>query len=106
VIRNNIIEQGPKSVNRTIVSWAAEARNPKRRNKGQSLIFEGNTVINDRGRGRFFLIRRFENTKLRIRGNKFIGPGLLVFEDGNERFRGREQAGMKAYPALPAACKK
>ncbi|NKB55908.1 MAG: hypothetical protein GKS00_06195 [Alphaproteobacteria bacterium] len=107
-IRNNIIQQGPKSVNRNIVGFAMETGNAKRRNSEQMLIFERNIVINDHsGGGQFLNYRKRENTKLVVKGNTFIGPGKLQFKDkNNEYFRNRQLANLKPYPALPSACKK
>ncbi|MBT5663953.1 MAG: hypothetical protein HOJ06_01330 [Rhodospirillaceae bacterium] len=105
-VRDNIIEQGPKSVNYNIISFAVESKNPKRRNPEQNLIFKNNIVINDHRKGRYFLIQHHRNTKINVSGNRFIGPGTLDFKDGNEYFPRRFMAGLKPYPALPPGCKK
>lgn len=103
-IRGNVIEQGPKSVNRRIVAFAAESRNPKRRHANQTLIFERNMVINDRPDGAFFFIRKHAGTVLRVRHNTFIGRGALDHVAGNKRFHNRKAAGLAPYPALPKPC--
>ena len=73
---------------------------------GISLILENNIVINGKGKEKFVVVRKRENTEVQIRGNKFIGKGRLAYEAGNERLRNRAAAGLEAYPALPAACAK
>jgi hypothetical protein len=105
-VRNNIIEQGPKSTNSNIIAFAAETKHPNNRHPEQTFIFEGNTVINDHRGGQYFLIIRRENTKLQVKDNKFIGPGTLHFKENNKVFHRRHIAGLKPYPALPPGCKK
>lgn len=105
-IRNNVIEQGSKSVNYAIVAYAAEARRRSRRNPEMTLLFEGNTVINDHPRGTMFKILRFENTKIVSRNNVYIGTARPRFGENDKWFRNRRSAGLKPYPALPKACSK
>ena len=105
-IRDNVIQQGRQSANENIIGFAMESRKPKRRHAKQTLIVENNTVINDKGHGKFIFVRQHDNTTVRVRGNKFVGKGTLAYPAGNERFRTREAAGLKPHPALPAACSK
>lgn len=105
-IRNNTIQQGPKSANRNIIGFAMETSKPRKRYPQQKLIIESNIVINDHSSGKFVNIRRRENTELQIKGNTFIGPGKLDYKEGNEHFHRRHTAKMKPYPFLPPACKK
>ena len=105
-IRNNVIQQGSKSVNHTIVSYAMEARQHSRRNPEMTLVFEGNTVINDHPRGKFLNALRLENTKIVSRKNRFIGVAPPDFGEDDKRFPSRRTAGLKPYPALPRACAK
>ncbi len=105
-VLNNVIQQGPKSANRGIVAFAMETWKAPNRNPEQTLIFKGNTVINDHSAGRFIVTRNRENTILKVNGNKFIGPGSLDFKENNEYSHRRHVAGLKKYPALPEACKK
>ncbi len=105
-IRNNVIEQGSKSVNYAIVAYAVGARRHSRRNPEMTLLFEGNTVINDHPRGKLFKILHFENTKIISKNNVYIGVAKPSFGENDKRFRNRRSAGLKPYPALPQACSK
>jgi len=105
-VRDNIIEQGPKSVNYAIVSFAGEARRHSKRNPKMTLILEGNTIINDHPRGKLFRMLRFENTKIVSRNNRYIGIAPPDFGENDKRFPSRRTAGLKPYPALPKACEK
>jgi len=105
-VRNNVIQQGAKSANNNIIGFAKETKKPKKRNSTQKFVFENNIVINDKGKGKFIVVTKRENTEVVIKGNKFIGGGKLAYEEGNERISNRSAAGLKDYPALPAACAK
>ena len=105
-IRNNVIQQGENSANNGIIGYAMETKNPKQRNPEQTLIVENNLIINDRKVARFVVLREHNNTKVQVRGNRFVGKGKLDYEEGNKRFRDRRAARLEAYPALPPACAK
>lgn len=65
----NVIEQGPKSENQTIISYGAEsASNP------QDLYVVNNTIVNDHPNGGTFLQIR-EGSRALIINNIFYGPG-------------------------------
>ena len=69
----NVIEQGPKSANSTIVSYAEEgAANPV-----QELYFVNNTVVNDLGRGTFVNVVG-KPTDVRLINNIFAGGGTIL----------------------------
>lgn len=107
-VRDNVIEQGPNSVHGTIVSWGTENKNAKWHLPEQTLIFVGNTVINDQinepPRGHFFEIKALENTEIIADGNTFIGNGWIVNDEGSRWFADRAAAGLGPYPALPRPC--
>lgn len=103
-VRDNVIEQGPKSVNRNIIGFAMETRKAKRRNSQQTLIVEGNTIINDHTSGEFVSVIMRGNTKVKVEGNKIVGPGRLYYKENNKLFHRRHIANIKPYPALPLAC--
>jgi len=103
-IRNNVIEQGAKSVNYAIVSYAAEARRHSNRNPEMTLVFESNTVINDNPRGNALRILQLNNTKIVSRKNLYIGVAKPSFSENDKRYPSRRTAGLKPYPALPRAC--
>lgn len=65
----NVIEQGPKSENSTIVSYGAESAS-----NVQDLYVVNNTLVNDKpGEGTFLQIR--EGTRALVLNNIFYGPG-------------------------------
>jgi Right handed beta helix region len=64
----NVIEQGPKSENATIVSYGAESAS-----NVQDLYVVNNTIVNDRQDGTFLQIR--DGTKALVLNNIFYGPG-------------------------------
>lgn len=104
-VRRNVIQQGPKSANNRMITFATETpNNPKNLNPDQTFIFEQNIVINDKSRGPFFSIVKHPNTKLNIRNNKFVGAGPLPYEPGNDWKQSRYSAGMPRYPELPKIC--
>ena len=105
-IRNNVIQQGARSVNYGIIGFAMETHKPGQKNPEQTLNLENNLNINNHNKGRFIVYREHKNTKFNVRGNKFVGKGRLDHRTGNKLFRDRAAAKLKAYPALPEACKK
>jgi parallel beta helix pectate lyase-like protein len=64
----NVIEQGPKSENATIISYGAESAT-----NVQDLYVVNNTIVNDRAEGTFLQIR--QGTKALVWNNIFYGPG-------------------------------
>jgi len=69
----NIIEQGPRTENATIVSYGEEgATNPD-----SELYFINNTVVNNRSKGTFISVATGVPPIL-AQNNLFIGPGLQI----------------------------
>ncbi len=101
-IRDNVIQQGARSENHTIIAFATSAQNARFANAHQTLILHVNTVINDRRHGgNFLFVRELRNTRTEISGNLFVGPGKLAYPKGNKRFPTRAAAGLPPSPALP-----
>jgi hypothetical protein len=73
----NLIEQGPKGENFTIVSYGTEGlQHPQ-----NELYFASNTVVNDRpGKGRFIFVKAADSAL--IVNNLFSGPGDLLTGPG------------------------
>lgn len=72
-IIGNVIEQGPRTENSTIVAYGEEgATNPD-----SELYFVNNTVVNNRSNGTFLNIGPDLPPAL-VQNNLFIGPGLQV----------------------------
>lgn len=71
----NLIEQGAKSENSTIVSYAEEGGS----NPSQALYVSHNTIVNDRGSGLFIRVAgSAPATSALIVNNAFVGPGTLL----------------------------
>jgi len=68
-IIGNVIEQGPKSENNTIISYGAESAT-----NAADLYVVNNTIVNNKESGGIFLQLR-EGAKARVRNNIFYGPG-------------------------------
>lgn len=108
-LRDNIIEQGPRSENPTIIAFGESAHDATIAYAEQTLILHGNTIINDRARGGQFLsIVRLPQTRTEISGNLFVGPGERDHLLGNRYFPTRKAAGLPAGLALPdlPACRR
>ena len=84
-VMGNVIQQGPRNDNRTIVAYGAE----RYKNPLNDLYFVSNTVVNDDPKGgRLFSIRPGADA-VRIINNLFFGPGDL--SAGNAEMRGNKQ---------------
>ncbi len=95
VIRNNILEKGPNSSNRSFIGIALEGD----LHALNSTEIVGNTVLCDLGRKcRLFYSRSPEPVD--FRGNTIIGPTVEPADDVNEWFASRSEAGWAAYPEL------
>jgi hypothetical protein len=78
----NMIEQGAKSENSTIVSYAEEGGS----NPSQHLYVSHNTIVNDRGGGVFVRVAgSAPATATLIVNNAFAGPGTLLSGAGTMR---------------------
>jgi hypothetical protein len=96
VIRRNVLEEGPSSVNQDLIGVGLEGhRSLHARN---STLIEGNTIVMDR-RGSAILLHERYVPSARIEGNTVIGGKR---QGGNNRwFPDRAAAGVDKYPALP-----
>ena len=73
----NLLQQGPATENYHLVSFGHEGiRHPR-----NELVVEENTFVNDRPGGGVFL-RNVGATEVRVRANRFYGPGRFVGEMG------------------------
>lgn len=76
-IVGNIVEQGPRTQNSTIVSYREEG--PHAANPDTSLFVVNNTFINNRPQGATFVaVAASVETPAVIRNNIFAGPGTLT----------------------------
>ena len=73
----NVIEQGPKSSNSTIISYAEEGA----ANAVQELYLVNNTVVNDLGRGTFVSVAGTPSD-VRLINNIFAGGGTVLSGKG------------------------
>jgi Ca2+-binding RTX toxin-like protein len=80
VIRDNIIEKGPYSVNKSIISYAGEGL----RYADNMLLVEGNQFVNKRPDGASILLNRMDGSAvtgipIAIVGNSYAGPYAYDF---------------------------
>ena len=90
IIRNSILEMGPKSANHEMIGVGYEGIS----HKVNSALIEGNTIIIDRPGGVLY----GGPVSAQIRNNVIIGGEQI---DKNEWFPDRESAGIPPYPLLP-----
>lgn len=102
-ILGNVLRQGPRAENRTLVSFAAEVPAPP----GTSLLVAFNTFENALPSGTF--VRIAGPTVARVRNNLFLGGGVPVEGDarlaGNLRFADTRAAGLdpRSFRPLPGS---
>jgi len=73
----NLLQQGPRTENFHLVSYGHEGiRHPR-----NALVVRDNTFVNDRPGGGVFL-RNVGATEVRVRDNRFYGPGQFVGDMG------------------------
>lgn len=101
VLRKNVIEQGPSSVNSGIVGYAAEGAG---NNHPQDFTMEDNILINDLNKGTFIRIYNPNETSATIQNNKFYGPGTELdgasLDSSNMTDLDRKKD-FGSYPKLP-----
>jgi hypothetical protein len=79
LIVGNVLQQGPKTENKTLVAYGAEQyRNPDRK-----LHVISNTLVNDAVAGGRFLFVRAGAPDAEIVNNIFSGPGTLPADSRN-----------------------
>ena len=71
-IIGNVIQQGPKTDNSTIISYGAEGL----KNPNPELYMVNNTLVNDRRTGTFVYIR--DGAKAKLINNLFVGKGRSI----------------------------
>lgn len=76
----NLIEQGTKSQNSTIVTYLEEGVNLM--NPGMDLYVINNSIVNDLGSGTFVNIGTADTVPAVIKNNIFVGPGTLTNQTG------------------------
>ncbi len=99
VIRNNILEKGPRSSNPDAIGVGMErGRSPAKDHAVNSTLIEGNTVILERsGETRFVNICRMPAP---IVSNNTIIGGIPDYGESNRWFKDRHSAGLPSYPEL------
>jgi hypothetical protein len=124
VVRNNVIQQGPKSDNDDIIGVALELSGEHLAagwSRHHSTTIENNVVISDVAGSPVGLIHTRSPSPVTVKGNEIViaGPGgkfSLRYPDSNDRagisdgggnkiINGRAAAGFKPFPWLPAVPK-
>ncbi len=102
VIRRNVLEEGPNSVNQDVIGIGLE------RGKGHGtdhttnlVLIEENTIILD-SPGRSLLLNSRDVSSPVFKGNIVVG-GPRPEGQGTRWYRNRASAGLPPYPALPPA---
>ncbi len=90
IIRNNVLEQGPKSVNNEMIGLGYEGL----RYENNEVLIEGNLILIDRRKTKIV----GGPQKATIRNNIIVGGRRL---ESNTWYRDRAEAGLPNYPALP-----
>jgi len=75
-IIGNLVQQGPKTDNSSLISFAEEGAT----NSGQALFVVNNTIVNDLGSGKFVVDRA--TTAAVLRNNIFFGNGMVIDQGG------------------------
>ncbi|MGH7495718.1 MAG: right-handed parallel beta-helix repeat-containing protein [bacterium] len=78
-IIGNLIQQGPRTQNRTIVSYGKEGL----QNPASAFYLINNTIVNDHMEGKFVAIQA-GTTIARLMNNIFSGPGTILTGPGEE----------------------
>ncbi|HKW98993.1 MAG TPA: choice-of-anchor Q domain-containing protein [Bryobacteraceae bacterium] len=76
----NLIEQGTRSQNSTIVTYLEEGVNSM--NPGQDLYVINNSIVNDLTSGTFVFIGTAGTVPVTIKNNIFVGPGTITNQSG------------------------
>ena len=102
VIRNNILEKGPRSSNPGMIGIALEI------NAGLhpviNVTIEGNTIIFDGPVDRAgVIVQQGAGGRIVLRDNRIIGEvtNPVLYEGENQNYQDRRAAGLDAFPALP-----
>ncbi len=98
IIRNSVIERGPKTENSDLVGYAFEKKSSYGPSNN-SITFTGNTILVDRPGGAMW-IRGRDIGKVTIKDNVIVGPMEGDKIPGNKYYRSRADAGFPPFPAL------
>lgn len=90
IIRGNILEMGPRSINHEMIGIGYEGLNYS----NNAVLIERNTIIVDRHSKQLF----GGPVQMTIRDNRIVG-GYPI--DGNQYYPDRAAAGLPRYPGLP-----
>ncbi len=82
-IIGNLIEQGPKTQNSTVIAYQEEAANAG--NPDHELFVVNNTIVNDFTGGTFVLVDGSVTTPVIIKDNIFTGPGGITSQSSAVR---------------------
>lgn len=104
VIRNNILQMGPKTSNNDMIGIGLEQRGGDGPNHHQwpqnSTLIQGNTIIDDRGRNSR-LVHWRDVPEPAVLGNTIVGFSAKQVPPQNTWYGNRHAAGFPAYPCLP-----
>tara|TARA_R110002110_G_scaffold76898_2_gene202305 strand:+ start:17368 stop:19374 length:2007 start_codon:yes stop_codon:yes gene_type:complete len=109
VIRNNVLQMGPKTANNDAIAVNLEQRNPDNAHDWpkNTIRIEGNTILDDRGRdSRLLHYRDWEDRGFPapvMTGNTVVGFSSSQVPAGNTWHPNRDAAGLPPYPFLPEA---
>jgi len=98
VIKDSVLEQGPKSLNWNLIGYGHE----KYKYPENSITLLGNIFLLEREQGNMVLDVKHDKAKLNISQNGFIGRlNKADFDKSNFYFDDRSSAGLAPYPSLP-----
>ena len=98
IVRNNVIERGPKTENHDLVGYGLEISSASGDNSHNTLTMTGNVVLVD-GTAPFVWYNARELGGATIKDNVVIGP-FQIRTPGNRYFDNRGAAGYPPFPAL------
>jgi hypothetical protein len=99
IVRDSVLQEGPGSVNSDMIGFALEK---KRQHEAHHVELTNNIILLE-GRRKTRLLHQRDGTPAPLmEGNVIIGAGEPEFAGMNVWLTDREEAGLAAYPALPA----
>ncbi len=98
IIRNNLLIEGPKTVNWQLLAYGVEKKATFDLNK---LRVENNVIITDREGGSEFLLIGKEMPTPIVKRNVVVGRITYDWPSDNFLYKSREEIGLPAAPALP-----
>ncbi len=97
IIRNSVIERGPKTENTDLIGFGFEIKSSFGASNN-SITLTGNTILIDNPRPNIW-VRGRDFGKVTIKDNVVIGP-MAERPEGNTYYRSRSDAGFPPFPAL------